>query len=89
MKIDIKDAAKEDLRGFDNQMRIFFKKHIDKLEKMPPRKKHLKYGIPFHKEDVTRQARLVYDILGETLYVIRCFATHKEYEKWYLSYKTK
>ena len=89
MKINVEDKAKGDLRGFDKQLQIFFKKHIDKLQKMPPRKKYMKYGLPFHKEDVTKQARLVYDISEDTLYVIRCFATHKEYEKWYLSYKLK
>ena len=87
MKIDIADEAKEDLRGFDKQIRAFFANHIDKLEKMPPRKKHMKHGLPFHKEDVTKQARLVYEIEGETLFVIRCFATHKEYERWFRAYK--
>jgi len=53
---------------------------------MPPRR-HLRFGIPYHVEDVTKQARLVYDIRKDTLYVVHCFATHKEYEKWYKSFK--
>jgi len=67
-------------------MRIFFKLHIEKLAQMPPRR-HLKFGIPYHVEDVTKQARLIYEIEGSTIYVVRCFTKHKDYEKWYNSYK--
>jgi len=88
MRIEFKDNAKEDLRGFDAQLKLFFKQHIDKLASMPLRKKHLKFGIPFHKEDVTKQARLIDDLSEDVFYVVRCFATHKEYEKWYKSYKS-
>jgi len=41
----------------------------------------MKYGLLYHKENVTTQARLIYDISDETICIIRCFATHKEYEK--------
>lgn len=88
MKVEFKPKADEDFQSLDKQLQRYFEQHIDKLASMPPRKKHMKYGLPFHKEDVTKQARLVYDISEETFFVIRCFATHKEYEKWFRSYKT-
>jgi mRNA-degrading endonuclease RelE of RelBE toxin-antitoxin system len=88
MRLEIHDEAKEDLRGFDKQLQLFFMRHNEKLIEMPPRKKHTKYGIPFHKKDVTKQARLIYAIENEVFIIIRCFATHKKYEKWYNSYKT-
>ena len=78
--------ALEDIHSFDRQLQGFFRNHIDKLCKMPPRR-HLKRGLPFFVEDVTKQARLVYLEDGELLRVIRCFATHKEYEKWYNSFR--
>jgi len=53
---------------------------------MPPRR-HLRFGLPFNVEDVTKQARLVYEIEEDNFYVLHCFATHKEYEKWFNSYK--
>ena len=52
---------------------------------MPPRR-HMGFGVPYNVEDVTKQARLVYNENENTLSVIRCFATHKEYEKWYKTY---
>ncbi len=58
---------------------------MEKLSQFPPRR-HLKAGVPLYVEEVTKQARLIYDIEKETLYVVRCFATHKEYEKWYKSF---
>ena len=39
----------------------------------------------FNKLD--RQARFVCKEEGSALYVIRCFATHKEYERWYGSFR--
>jgi mRNA-degrading endonuclease RelE of RelBE toxin-antitoxin system len=86
MKIIFEKRATDDFLSFDRQLQEFFRKHIDKLQNMPPRR-HLRYGLPFHVEEVTKQARLVYNEEGDTLYVIRCFATHKEYERWYQSYK--
>ncbi len=88
MKIEFSGAAREDFLTLERQLQVFFKNHLQKLSGMPPRR-HLKFGVPHHVEDVTRQARLVYDFdeNPETLFVIRCFSTHKEYEKWYRSYK--
>ncbi len=86
MKIEFSDAGREDFLKLERSLQIFFRNHLQKLAVMPPRR-HLKFGVPHHVEDVTRQARLVYDLREDTLFVIHCFATHKEYEKWYKSYK--
>lgn len=84
MKIIFGKQATEDFLSFDKTLQEFFRKHIDKLSGMPPRR-HLKHGLPLV-ENVTKQARLVYNESDDTLYVIRCFATHKEYERWYQSF---
>jgi hypothetical protein len=59
---------------------------MEKLARMPPRR-HPKHGLSRNVEDVTKQARLVYLADGGAIRVIRCFATHKEYERWYQSYR--
>jgi len=43
--------------------------------------------MPFNVENVTKQARIVYQIDGKKLYVLHCFKTHKECERWYPSFK--
>lgn len=85
METRLSDAAKEDLKKMDKSLQIFFIQHMEKLEKMPPRR-HMQHGLPFV-ENVTENARMPYNIEEETIWIIRCFATHKEYEKWYKSYK--
>ena len=47
---------------------------------MPPGR-HLKFGLAYNIEDVG-QGRIVYQVKNDTIYIIRCFSTHKEYEKW-------
>jgi len=86
MQVEFKPAARKEFLALERQLQLFFKSHLEKLSQMPPRR-HLCFGVPHHVEDVTRQARLVFSIEGETLFVIHCFATHKEYEKWYESFK--
>ncbi|MFH0922834.1 MAG: hypothetical protein V1811_02130 [Candidatus Micrarchaeota archaeon] len=86
MNIEFSNEGREDFLHLEKQHQIFFKRHMEKLLAMPPRR-HLQRGIPYHVENVTKQARLVYDIQGETLYVNRCFATHEEYERWFKSFK--
>ena len=86
MKVEFSDDGREDFLKLERQLQVFFKNHLQKLLEMPPRR-HLSFGVPHHVEDVTRQARLVYDIQEDTLFVIHCFSSHKEYEKWYKSYK--
>lgn len=85
MEIKYSPKAFNDLKSFDKKLQAYFLKHIDKLEKMPPRR-HMKHGLPCHVENVTRQARLIYSEKKEILIIIRCFSTHKEYEKWYHQY---
>lgn len=85
MEIIYSEKALKDLESLDKKLQSFFIKHIEKLEKMPPRRR-MKYGIPQCVENVTRQARLVYEEGKDTLYIHHCFATHKEYEKWYRSF---
>lgn len=56
------------------------------MKTLPPRR-HLKFGLPFWVENVTQQARCVYAIEGNIVHIARCFATHKEYENWYKSFR--
>lgn len=86
MRISYLEEAVRDLEESDRELRLYFKQHIEKMAKMPPRR-HMKFGVPYHVEDVTRQARLIYELDGGTLYIIRCFTRHKDYEKWYKSFK--
>lgn len=88
MELVFYEDARIDLKQMDGTLREFFRKHVEKISKMPPRR-HLRFGVPYNVEDVTKQARLVYSYKNdETLLIIRCFTTHKEYEKWYKSYKS-
>ncbi|MFH1286047.1 MAG: hypothetical protein ABIH99_05700 [Candidatus Micrarchaeota archaeon] len=86
MQVLFSESAEKDLDGMERSLKAFFFQHIQKLEKIPPRR-HLKFGLPYNVEDVTKQARLVYNLEAGTLYILRCFKNHKEYEKWYSSYK--
>jgi len=82
MEIVYSEEALKDLKSFDKQLQKYFISHLEKLAEMPPRR-HLRRGLPMYVETVTRQARFVYKEEGSALHVIRCFATHKEYERWY------
>jgi len=53
---------------------------------MPPRR-HMRFGLPFNVVNVTDQARLIYYVEVETLFVLRCFDKHKDYEKWYKTFQ--
>jgi hypothetical protein len=86
MEIYWSDGAKNDIRAFERKLQGFFLIHLEKLSKMPPRR-HLKHGLPFFVENVTSQARLAYSEDGNIIHVVRCFATHKEYQRWYQSYR--
>jgi len=85
MEVKYYELAEVDLDTMDNATYLLFDKHIDKISYMPPRR-HLKFGMPFNVEEIG-QGRIVYNIKNDTLYIIRCFRTHKEYEKWYKSFK--
>jgi hypothetical protein len=86
MEIDWSDKAKMDIHSFERKLQGFFLAHLDKLSKMPPRR-HLRHGLPFFVENVTSQARLAYLEDGNTIRIVRCFAAHKEYQRWYQSYR--
>ena len=86
MELIFSDSARREIVDLEQELKSLFIKHLEKMQKAPPRK-HMKYGIPCHVEKVTKQARIVYDIKGKIIYVLHCFATHKEYERWYKSYK--
>lgn len=82
-KVDFDEDALKDLEAMDGSVFDHFNKHFDKMAKKPPRR-HLKHGVSFHTEEVG-QGRIVYDMRNDTLYIVRCFTAHKEYEKWYKS----
>ena len=78
--------AQKELDAIDAQLRKMFFSHIEKIA-VNPEQRHMRFGLPFYVEEVTRQARLVYNFEGGKLFIVRCFASHKEYEKWYKGYK--
>ena len=86
MELIFSDSARKEMENLEQELKSLFIKHLEKMQGAPPRK-HMKYGIPCHVEKVTKQARIVYDIKGKIIYVLHCFATHKDYERWYKSYK--
>jgi hypothetical protein len=82
------EKARKDLRKMDINLARVFIKHADKIASLPPRR-HMKYGMPFNVDEVEGRGRLVYEYRGEQLFIVRCFDNHKDYEKWYRSYKRK
>jgi len=86
MKTEFSEKAEKELDEMDKSLRKLFIKHGEKITAMPP-KRHLRFGLPFNVEEVTRQARMVYNIDEETCYILHCFKNHKEYERWYKSFK--
>jgi len=82
MAIVFTEDGERDFGALDNSIRVKFIKQFDKLLAMPPRR-HLRGGNPYFCENVTEQARLAYRLDGDDICIIRCFATHKEYERWY------
>ena len=86
MKIILEEQAQKDFNLLERTLQGFFRHHIDKLQGMPPRR-HMRHGLPWHVEDVTKQARLICNERDDILIIIRCFATHKEYERWCQSYR--
>jgi mRNA-degrading endonuclease RelE of RelBE toxin-antitoxin system len=85
MKVELSEKALEDLEGMDKATYSAFRKHLLKIAAMPPRR-HMRHGLPYNIEEVG-QGRIAYQVddEDETLYIIRCFSDHKEYEKWYNS----
>jgi len=86
MEVIFSDDAEKELDEIDPSLRELFFKHVEKIRNMPPRR-HMRFGLPFNVEDVTKQARLVYQMEEKNLTVLHCFKRHKEYERWYKSFK--
>jgi len=78
--------AEKELDKMNSDLRLIFIQHFEKLKEFIPGK-HLKFGLPYFVEKVTKQARIVFDAEENIITIIRCFKTHKEYEDWYKSYK--
>jgi len=85
MKIEIMDEALRDLRKMDEPHLLSFQKIIDKIAHAPLGSRHMK-RLPFFSPRVG-QGRIVYQVEKDTVYIIRCFTTHDEYERWYRSIK--
>ncbi len=86
-KIFFSELALKDLEALPSSIINLFYPHFDKILEHPPRpKKHLKHGNPYYREDVG-QGRIAYRIIGDTVYIIRCFEHHKEYDKWLGTFK--
>jgi hypothetical protein len=86
MELIFSDSAKKEIENLEQEMKSIFIKHLEKMQSSPLRK-YLKHGIPCHVEKVTRQARIVFNIKGERIYILHCFASHKEQERWHKSFK--
>lgn len=86
MTLIISEYADNELEKMAPEIRKRFLGHLLKIQQNPPRK-HLRFGLPFNVEKVTKQARLIYQIENDDVFVLHCFKNHKEYEKWYKSYK--
>ena len=88
MQVIFDEDARRDLKKMDQSERVLFHKHVKKLIEIGPRR-HFGYGIDAYKENVGADGRMpfTWDDAEETLRILRCFTDHKEYEKWYKSYK--
>lgn len=86
MEVRFSPKSEGDLDKIDNSLRKLFVKHAEKLTDYPANR-HMKFGIPFNVEEVTKQARIVFEIRENYIYILHCFKDHKEYETWYKSYK--
>jgi hypothetical protein len=88
MQIIFDEDARKDLKKMDRSERILFHEHVKKLVETGPRR-HFGHGIDAFKENVGSDGRMpfMWDYDGETLRILRCFTDHKDYEKWYKSYK--
>ena len=86
MELVFSDSARIELAELQQDMKPLFRMHLEKMLSRPPRK-HMKHGIPCHVENVTMQARIIYEIHEDRMYILHCFTSHKEYEHWYSLYK--
>ena len=86
MKLAYSENAKREFLALEKSLQLKFKKRLKKLaEGLPPRR-HLKCGIDAFVDEVTRNARVVYFVENEEMTILHCFATHKEYERWFANF---
>ena len=85
MEIIIADNADEDLGDMDSSTRARFDKHILKIATKRPTRFFKNHNI----EQVGDQGRIIFhvDLRDDVLYILRCFTTHKDYEKWCNSFR--
>ena len=86
MKIVFSERAEKELDSVEQSLRKLFIAHAEKVAAMPPRR-HMRFGLPFNVEEVTKQARIVYQMENDACYILHCFKSHKDYERWYKSFK--
>ncbi|MFH1240416.1 MAG: hypothetical protein V1672_04310 [Candidatus Diapherotrites archaeon] len=86
MEVKILETAEKELEKIVNPLNKQFGKHIEKIASNET-SRHLKHGLQYFTENVTKQARIVYYFEEKTIYVMHCFKNHKEYERWYKSFK--
>ena len=86
MELIFSISAKRELENLTPDLKAIFLMHLEKIQTKPPRK-HMQHGIPCHVEKVTKQARIIYDTVENRIYILHCFADHKDYERWYKLYK--
>jgi len=64
MKIVFSDRTLKELEVMDHGLRKLFVKHAEKVS-LNPQKRHLRFGLLFNVEEVTKQARMVFQIEKE------------------------
>ncbi len=79
MDIVFSDFAEKELERLPQELKSLFLKHFEKMIVAPPRK-CMKHGIPCHVDKVTGQARIVCEIRRDTIYVLHCFGSHKDFQ---------
>ena len=84
--ISLSDQEMQEIEKTANPLNRLFGKHIEKRSSKET-KRHLKRGLPYLTENVTKLARIIYYVEEETVYILHCFKNHKEYERWYKSFK--
>jgi len=86
MEVRILETAEKELEKIANPLNKQFGKHIEKIASKEI-DRHMKRGLPYFTENVTKQARIIYYLEDETIFILHCFKNHKEYERWYKSFK--
>ncbi len=79
MEIEVTDDADNDLSYMDESQREKFIKHMRKIASMQPTR-HFKE----HYVEQVGEGRIIYqiDLENDVVFILRCFARHKDYDKW-------